>query len=214
MAVNVTEREAREVVEAARETEWKLPSFGKELFLGNFRLDLIHPQPPLDPIAVEKGERFLESLRVFLEEHVDPLQIERDAKIPDSVIDGLKQLGALGMKVPEQYGGLGPVAGVLQPRARAGRELARRDLDDALGAPVDRRRRAADAVRLRGAEAQVAAAGRQGPHLRVPVDRARRRARTRRGSARSRRRPPTEPLGFESATTHALRTPASAVFSG
>ena len=107
MSVNVTEREAREVVEAAREAEWKLPSFGKELFLGNFRLDLIHPQPPLDPIAVEKGERFLESLRAFLEEHVDPLQIERDAKIPDSVIDGLKQLGALGMKVPEQYGGLG-----------------------------------------------------------------------------------------------------------
>jgi hypothetical protein len=107
MAVTVTEREARDVVEAARETEWKLPSFGKELFLGNFRLDLIHPQPALDPTAVEKGERFLASLRVFLEEHVDPLQIERDAKIPGSVIDGLKQLGALGMKVPEQYGGLG-----------------------------------------------------------------------------------------------------------
>ncbi len=103
MAVTVTEQQARDVVEAARETEWKLPSFGKELFLGNFRLDLIHPQPPLDPIAVENGERFLQSLRVFLEEHVDPLQIERDAKIPDSVIDGLKQLGALGMKVPPQY---------------------------------------------------------------------------------------------------------------
>ena len=107
MAVTVTEQEARDVVEAARETEWKLPSFGKELFLGNFRLDLIHPQPALDPIAVENGERFLQSLRTFLEEHVDPLQIERDAKIPDHVIDGLKQLGALGMKVPEQYGGLG-----------------------------------------------------------------------------------------------------------
>ena len=107
MSVNVTEREAREVVEAAREAEWKLPSFGKELFLGNFRLDLIHPQPPLDPAAVEKGERFLASLRIFLEERVDPLQIERDAKIPDTVIDGLKQLGAFGMKVPEQYGGLG-----------------------------------------------------------------------------------------------------------
>jgi hypothetical protein len=83
MSVNVTERKAREVVEAARETEWKLPSFGKELFLGNLRLDPIHPQPPLDPAAVEKGERFLQTLRVFLEEHVDALQIERDAKIPE-----------------------------------------------------------------------------------------------------------------------------------
>ena len=90
MAVTVTEREAREVVEAAREAEWKLPSFGKELFLGNFRLDLIHPQPTLDPVAVEKGERFLTALRAFLDEHVDSLQIERDAKIPGSVIDGLK----------------------------------------------------------------------------------------------------------------------------
>jgi len=104
---NVSERQAREVAEAARESEWKLPSFGKELFLGNFRLDLIHPQPQLDPAAVEKGERFLAELRAFLEAEVDPLEIEREAKIPESVIDGLKRMGALGMKVSEEYGGLG-----------------------------------------------------------------------------------------------------------
>ncbi len=107
MATNVSEREAREVAEAARETDWKLPSFGKELYLGHLRLDLIHPQPKLDPAAVEKGERFLAALRTFLEQEVDPLEIERDARIPDRVVDGLKALGALGMKVPEQYGGLG-----------------------------------------------------------------------------------------------------------
>jgi hypothetical protein len=107
MASNVSEREAREVAEAARETEWKLPSFGKGLFLGDFRLDLIHPQPPLGDEAVEKGERFLARLQAFLEENVDPLEIERDARIPDHVVQGLKDLGAMGMKVPEQYGGLG-----------------------------------------------------------------------------------------------------------
>jgi hypothetical protein len=104
---NVSERQAREVAEAARESEWKLPSFGKELFLGNFRLDLIHPQPQLDPSAVEKGERFLAELREFLERNVDPLEIERESKIPEPVIDGLKRMGALGMKVSEEYGGLG-----------------------------------------------------------------------------------------------------------
>jgi alkylation response protein AidB-like acyl-CoA dehydrogenase len=107
MSTQVSEKEAREVAEAARETEWTLPSFGKELFLGNFRLDLIHPQPRLDPAAVEKGEAFLTKLRAFLEEHVDPLEIERDAKIPEHVIDGLKDIGALGIKVYEEYGGLG-----------------------------------------------------------------------------------------------------------
>ncbi len=103
----VTEREARQVAEAAREQEWKLPSFGKELFLGNFRLDLIHPQPRLDAAAIDKGERFLATLREFLESEVDPLQIERDAKIPDQVVEGFKRIGAFGMKVSEDYGGLG-----------------------------------------------------------------------------------------------------------
>jgi alkylation response protein AidB-like acyl-CoA dehydrogenase len=104
---NVTEREARQVAEAAREQEWKLPSFGKELFLGNYRLDLIHPQPRLDAAATEKGERFLATLRTFLEDEVDPLRIERESKIPEEVVEGLKRIGAMGMKVAEEYDGLG-----------------------------------------------------------------------------------------------------------
>ena len=56
---------------------------------------------------MEKGERFLTTLREFLETEVDPLEIEREARIPDHVIDGLKRIGALGMKVAEEYGGLG-----------------------------------------------------------------------------------------------------------
>ena len=107
MSSPVSERQAREVAEAAREAEWELPSFGKELFLGDFRLDLIHPQPRLDPQAVERGERFLATLREFLQADVDPLEIERDARIPEHVIEGLKRIGALGMKVAEEYGGLG-----------------------------------------------------------------------------------------------------------
>src|SRR5688572_2498587 len=107
MATEISERQSREVAEAAREAGWELPSFGRELFLGNLRLDLIHPQPKLDPQAVERGDRFLADLRAFLESDVDPLEIEREAKIPGSVLDGLKELGALGMKVPEEYGGLG-----------------------------------------------------------------------------------------------------------
>ena len=79
MSTQVSEKEARQVAEAARETKWERPSFGRELFLGNFRLDLIHPQPRQDVDAIEKGERFLSKLRTFLEEHVDPLEIERDA---------------------------------------------------------------------------------------------------------------------------------------
>lgn len=107
MSTQVTGQESRRVAEEARETEWTLPSFGKELFLGNLRLDLLYPQPEPPAGMVAQGEAFLAKLRAFCEEQVDPLQIERDAKIPEHVIDGLKQLGALGMKIPEEYGGLG-----------------------------------------------------------------------------------------------------------
>ena len=98
---------AREISEAAREKEWKLPSFGKGLYLGDFQPELIFPQPDLPADAVEKGERFLAALRAFLEDEVDPQAIERDGRISDEVVAGLKDLGALGMKVPEEYGGLG-----------------------------------------------------------------------------------------------------------
>src|SRR4051794_5586951 len=107
MATNPTYEQSKQVAEAGRDAEWKLPSFGKELFLGHLDLDLIHPQPDLDPSDVERGEAFLAKLRAFLTGHVDPLQIERDARIPEEVIDGLKGIGALGMKIPREYDGLG-----------------------------------------------------------------------------------------------------------
>ncbi|WFB85560.1 MULTISPECIES: acyl-CoA dehydrogenase family protein [Streptomyces] len=103
----VTEREARQVAEAAREQDWRKPSFAKELFLGRFRLDLLHPHPLPAHEDVQRGEEFLAKLRDFCETKIDGAVIERDARIPDGVITGLKELGALGMKIGTEYGGLG-----------------------------------------------------------------------------------------------------------
>jgi len=103
----VGERQAREVAEQSRETEWTKPSFGKELFLGRLQIDLIHPYPQPEPEAVERGEAFLQRLEAFLRAEVDPLEIERTAKIPDQVVKGLADIGAFGMKIPQEYGGLG-----------------------------------------------------------------------------------------------------------
>ena len=104
---HVDERTARRVAEEARQTEWELPSFGKQLFLGDFRLSLIHPHPESDAAMRSKGERYLARVREFCETKMDARTIERDARIPDEVVKGLKQLGAFGMKIPEAYGGLG-----------------------------------------------------------------------------------------------------------
>ncbi|MGG2459027.1 acyl-CoA dehydrogenase family protein [Streptomyces sp. RGM 3693] len=104
---NVSEREARRVAEAAREQDWHKPSFAKELFLGRFRLDLIHPHPTPAVDDVRRGEKFLATLREFCETQVDGARIEREGRIPDETVRGLKELGALGMKIDPKYGGLG-----------------------------------------------------------------------------------------------------------
>ncbi|MEU7845380.1 acyl-CoA dehydrogenase family protein [Micromonospora sp. NPDC049114] len=106
-AGQVSEKEARQVAEAARESTWDRPSFGKELFLGRFRLDLIDPWPRSDPDDVARAEEFLGRFRAFLSSEVDGAAIERDASIPDSVFHGLADLGAFGMKIDRKYGGLG-----------------------------------------------------------------------------------------------------------
>jgi alkylation response protein AidB-like acyl-CoA dehydrogenase len=103
----ISEKQAREVAEHARAAEWLQPSFGKELFLGRLRLDLVHPHPSGSPEAAQRGEAFLAELQEFCESQIDSSVIERDSQIPDAVILGLKELGALGMKIGTEYGGLG-----------------------------------------------------------------------------------------------------------
>jgi alkylation response protein AidB-like acyl-CoA dehydrogenase len=106
-AHRVGEHEARAVAEAARESEWTAPSFVRELFLGRFRLDLIHPLPAGDPEERKRADAFIARLEAFLRERVDSEQIDQDAKVPETVIQGLRDLGAFGIKIPREYGGLG-----------------------------------------------------------------------------------------------------------
>lgn len=101
-----SEREARKVAEAAREQSWTKPSFGKELFLGRLRLDLVDPWP--EPTAEDRarGEAFLAKARKVAD-RIDGREIERAAWVPDEVFTDLARLGAFGMKIPTEYGGLG-----------------------------------------------------------------------------------------------------------
>jgi alkylation response protein AidB-like acyl-CoA dehydrogenase len=102
-----SEQESREVAEAARETEWTAPSFVRELFLGNFRLDLIHPYPQQSPEDKAKTDAYMAKLRRYLEENVDSDEIDRTGELPPEVVQGLRELGAFGLKIPEEYGGIG-----------------------------------------------------------------------------------------------------------
>ena len=102
-----SEQEAREVAEAAREKEWQAPSFVRELFEGSFRLDLVHPFPAPDPADLERARPFMERLERFMRERVDSDMIDREGKIPSYIVKGLGDIGAFGIKIPAEYGGLG-----------------------------------------------------------------------------------------------------------
>ncbi|KAA8963440.1 acyl-CoA dehydrogenase family protein [Mycobacterium sp.] len=103
--VEVSEEQARAVAEESRESGWDKPSFAKELFLGRFPLDLIHPFPRPSDEEEARTDAFLAKLREFLST-VDGSVIERDAQIPDEYVKGLAELGCFGMKIPTEYGGL------------------------------------------------------------------------------------------------------------
>jgi len=105
--MSTTEQESRQVAEQARETEWEGRTFLRELFLGKLSLPLIHPFP-MDA-ATERPEftRFYEAMATFLRDQVDSAAIDQTGEYPEHVIDGLRKLGAFGMKIPTEYGGLG-----------------------------------------------------------------------------------------------------------
>ena len=100
-------RQALEVTEAARESEWKYPSFALELFQGRFRDDLMFPYPLQNTDDAAVGDAFIAKMKKVLEEKVDADEIDETGEIPQEAIDALAQLGAFGIKIPTEYGGLG-----------------------------------------------------------------------------------------------------------
>jgi alkylation response protein AidB-like acyl-CoA dehydrogenase len=81
--------------------------FAKGLFQGHFVSDWVMPYPRVDEGERPRLEQTLTELRKFLNEDLDPAEIDRQADIPRSVIDGLGRIGVLGMTAPKEYGGHG-----------------------------------------------------------------------------------------------------------
>lgn len=102
-----SERESREVAEAARETQWERRSFARGLFEGRPDLGLIHPHPEQDPDEAVRAGDFLARLEAFCRDHIDGDAIDREGWVPDRILDGLRELGCFGIKIPRAYGGLG-----------------------------------------------------------------------------------------------------------
>ncbi|HXA94205.1 MAG TPA: acyl-CoA dehydrogenase family protein [Candidatus Dormibacteraeota bacterium] len=101
-----SEEESRRIAEQARQEIWEGRGFLRDLFLGHLALDLIHPFPQRGKERPEFA-LFVHDLRRFLREEVDPVAIDQSGEYPPAVLAGLRRLGAFGMKIPKEYGGLG-----------------------------------------------------------------------------------------------------------
>ncbi|MBI2425873.1 MAG: acyl-CoA dehydrogenase family protein [Candidatus Hydrogenedentes bacterium] len=102
-----TKDQAMEMAEAARETEWKFPSFTAEMFSGNFRWDLLNPYPEQDPEDKRIGDELIAKIKDVMEKYLDPIEIDRTGEYPREVLDELAKIGVFGMKISKEYGGLG-----------------------------------------------------------------------------------------------------------
>ena len=170
-----TEQESREVAEAARETEWADKGFMREIFLGNLRIDWIHPFPETE--LRPKAREFYAQHEGVPRERGRQRGDRSHRRVPAAGDRGPAQARRLrhedcrGVRRPR----LQP--GRVHPRARVDRPVRRERHRRAQRAPVDRLAAATQVVRHRSPEEEVPAALRQGFDQRVCAHRAGRRQR-------------------------------------
>lgn len=81
--------------------------FAKSLFFGRFKGDVLFPYPKLSPDQQAASDDIAAKVRAFADAHIDHMKIDREARIPDSVVDGLAKLGMYGLTIPTEFGGSG-----------------------------------------------------------------------------------------------------------
>ena len=101
------QRAALEMTESAREEVSGPQSFVSDLFMGRFNVSGLLPFPQQSHEDRDQGDAFLQQLRTFLREKVDPDSIDREGEIPPEVIEELGRMGAFGIKISPNYKGLG-----------------------------------------------------------------------------------------------------------
>src|SRR2546423_2827677 len=81
--------------------------FAKGLFLGRFVADWAMPYPRIPAAQQAELDKSLAEIREFLDTELDPTAIDRNANIPQNVVEGLARHGVLGMTAPKEFGGRG-----------------------------------------------------------------------------------------------------------
>ena len=96
-----------DVAEDARPEDTQQPSFVSDLFKGNFNWSQITPFPLQTPSEKKIGDDYMAKLKPILEKYIDASEVDRTGKVPAEAIQALKEVGAFGLKISKEYGGVG-----------------------------------------------------------------------------------------------------------
>lgn len=99
--------EQKKLAEELLFSEKKKPSFAKQLFFGRLDASSVFPYPFPTKEEKQEADAYVAKVQKFADEHIDPVKIDKEAKIPQSVIEGLGELGLLSLTIPKEHGGLG-----------------------------------------------------------------------------------------------------------
>src|SRR5881409_2640532 len=108
--MNKLDAQRQKEIQQAEELLFAWPQalgFAKGLFQGHFVSDWVMPYPRIPAEQQAELDKSLAELRQFLDEQLDPVEIDRQADIPRDVINGLGRIGVLGMTAPMEFGGRG-----------------------------------------------------------------------------------------------------------
>ncbi|KMY67043.1 acyl-CoA dehydrogenase [Desulfocarbo indianensis] len=63
----------------------------------------------MDYTIPENLALMVETIRRFVKKDLDPIsqQVEKDDRIPDGIVEAMRELGLFGLSIPEEFGGLG-----------------------------------------------------------------------------------------------------------
>jgi acyl-CoA dehydrogenase family protein 9 len=79
----------------------------KGFFFGHFNAKYVFPYPHLPPAVQATVDQAVAKMRKFCDERIDSFAIDRQSDIPKAVIDGLAEMGVLGMSANPDVGGQG-----------------------------------------------------------------------------------------------------------
>lgn len=104
---NKEKQQALDITEAAREKEYKHPSFAGQLFMGKFDPSLLFPFPMQSEEDRKEGDVIIEKFMDYLTKNLDPEEVDATRTIPQNVIEEMGRQGIFALKIPKEYGGLG-----------------------------------------------------------------------------------------------------------